>query len=1140
MDHPLRAINKLASCMNNTDDLAEPRRPSTGFPAGRTLVAWLFTAGVSLAAAPVAAQEDPDRADPAGAEEAQEEPPAAWPDDEFFEDFRWRPIGPANMSGRVTDVEGIPGTRVFYVAAAAGGVWKSSNGGVTFRSLFDAERVAAMGDLAVSLADTSIVWAGTGEEDSRNSISPGRGVYKSEDGGVTWELKGLEETQTIGRIVTHPTDPDIAYVAALGAIWNSNPERGLYRTRDGGETWELVHRVSDKAGFVDLVMHPEDPRILFASSWERVRGPYFLQSGGPGSALWKSTDGGNTWTEVTGGGFPSTEKGRIGLAIAHSDPDIMYAIVEARSAETGEDENDDEDDAETDADPGDGMRGSGLYRSGDGGRTWTWMNGNNTRPFYYSQVRVNPSDPDEVIWSSTPVRLSRDGGRTVGQTTIGLHVDHHALWWDPTDPSHIVVGNDGGVGVTWDGGGNWEFPNSIDLGQFYAISYNMDIPYRVCGGLQDNGTWCGPSRLRRGAITNHHWATVNGGDGFYAPQDMTDPDLMWAESQGGNVARINVATGARQWLGKPDWRSFTKDLRDELALLEEGSGGEGLSAPERRARIEELKQQITSDSASVSDLRYNWNTPLVQSVHDRAVFYVGANKVLKSDDWGDDMYPISPDLSHADEEKIRISSSETGGITPDVTGAELHATLTALAESPHDPGTLYAGTDDGRVWMTESGGDQWEELTDRFPGVPEGTWVSRIEPSRHEPDRFHVSFDGHRTGDFNPYVQVTDDGGATFRDISGNLPSDGPDFVHVIREDPHNESLLFVGTDVGVYASLNRGESWRKFMEGMPTVPVHDLKIHPRDRELIAGTHGRSVWIVNIAALEGVAGREESDIMVFDSPPALQFGSPFVGGESTGQGWFSAPSPPSGALLSYYLSADAADELRDSIRSVWEAARDSAEAAGGEAPPRSIPRLEMAVLNESGDTVQVVTGPVSDGLHQLYWGLSPIAVPEPLSPSERADQARRAEALTVIADSLVREGMDEEHVERARERLASGPRRSVSETVSGVAASTGEREFQERPGESYSARATSGTRPTARPRPGRAAGAGGSSFIAVNRAFNQALRDRGMPPPGGFGRGSGGQGQVEPGTYTVVVEALGQRFEKVLEVIAAPGYDPDV
>ena len=393
--------------------------------------------------------------------------------------FRWRPIGPAIMGGRITDVEGIPGpSKTFFVAAASGGIWKTTNGGTTFRPVFDNERVISMGDLAIAPSDTSIVWAGTGEEDSRNSISPGGGIYKSTDGGLTWKLMGLTETQVIGRIVIHPSDPNIVYVAALGHPWGANKERGLYKTTDGGQMWQLSKFISDRAGFVDIAMDPTNPDVLLAASWERVRGPWFLKSGGPGSALWKTTDAGKTWTEVKGGGLPETTKGRIGIAIAPSDPKVIYLMVEADTTPN----------PKPDKSKPRQLRPSGLYRSADGGGTWEKTNSNNVRPFYYSQVRVDPKDPNRVYWSSTPVNYSNDGGKTVGNATVGIHVDHHGMWIDPADPSHFIVGNDGGVAVTWDRGGNYDFIDTLPLGQFYAISYDLGFPYRVCGGLQDNGT----------------------------------------------------------------------------------------------------------------------------------------------------------------------------------------------------------------------------------------------------------------------------------------------------------------------------------------------------------------------------------------------------------------------------------------------------------------------------------------------------------------------------------------------------------------------------------------------------------------------------------------------------------------------------
>ncbi|MDP9347878.1 MAG: glycosyl hydrolase, partial [Gemmatimonadota bacterium] len=801
---------------------------------------------------------------------------------------------------------------------------------------------------------TSIVWAGTGEEDSRNSISPGGGLYRSTDGGRSWRHMGLRDSQAIGRIVVHPTDPNVVYVAALGRPWGYNAERGLYKTTDGGTTWRRVKFISDRAGFVDLVMHPRDPNTLYAASWERVRGPYFLKSGGPGSALWKSTDGGETWTEIRGGGFPETTKGRIGIDVSRSNPDVVYALVEAEG------------------------RKSGLYRSDDGGKTWTFRNGNNVRPFYYSQVRVDPQNPDRVYWSSTPVNVSNDGGKTVGNATIGLHVDHHAMWIDPTNPSHFIVGNDGGIGITWDRGGTYTFPNSLPLGQFYEVSYNMAVPYRVCGGLQDNGSWCGPSRTASGEITNHHWASVNGGDGFFTQQDPTDPNLVYAESQGGNLARINLATGERTPLRKPSWRDRTRMWEDSI-LVERGDTAQQ-PTPEAARRIQALRARLMADSAE-SDLRFNWNTPFLLSPHDPKVLYVGANRVLRSTNRGEDLRAISPDLTTQDTMRIRVSTVATGGITPDLTGAELHSTIVALAESPLRKGVLYVGTDDGKVWLSPDDGRTWQDLSGRFPGIPAKSYVRRIEPSRHDAGTFYVAFDRHRDDDYAPYLFVTTNAGRSFRSIAGGLPKGGPDFVHVVREDPVNPNLLFVGTDVGLYLSLDRGATWQRFMNGMPTVPVHDLQIHPRDRELIAGTHGRSIFVVDIAPLQQLkTGALAAGPVLFQPKPALQYGSPPVGGESAGHQVFAVPSPTYGAEITYYVPAGAA--------------------AGDTAAAR------VVILSPAGDTVQTLTGPAGAGVQRVYWNLRERAKPRVLSPAERRDSVEYVRVLRLAADPLVKAGTD--------------------------------------------------------------------------------------------------------------------------------------
>jgi photosystem II stability/assembly factor-like uncharacterized protein len=991
----------------------------------------------------------------------------------WLEGFKWRSIGPANMSGRVTDIEGLPGpSKTFYVASAAGGIWKTTNNGTTFRPLFQDERVVALGDLAIAPSDSLQIWAGTGEEDSRNSISPGGGIYKSVDGGLTWELKGLEATEHIGRIVVHPHDPDVVWVAAVGALWRSNPDRGLYKTTDGGDTWELVNFVSEKAGFIDIAIHPKDPDVLFATSWERERGPYYLQSGGPGSALWKSVDGGGSWSKVEGGGFPETELGRLSVAFAPSYPQVIYLMVEAADRETEDGEE----------------ALSGLWRSMDGGETWTHMNPFNTRPFYYSEVRVDPADPDRVYFSS--LRFTTDGGKTAATAAQATHVDFHAIWIDPNDPERVILGNDGGISISHDQGGNFYFPNTFPIGQFYNVSYDMAVPYNVCGGLQDNYSWCGPSRKLRGTITNHDWIMISGGDGFVTQQDPRDPNIVYSESQGGNMGRSNLATGERDAFGRPSWRDAYREIQDSIALLWPDST---VPMPSEHAeRIGELQQRATADSASLQ-LRFNWNTPFFLSPHDPDVVYAGSNRVLKSTNRGDDLVPISPDLSRQDEEKIRISTTTTGGITPDVTGAETFATIVSLAESPIQRGLLYAGTDDGNLWRSRDDGGSWEDLTPNLGElVPDGTYVSRIEPSSHDTGRVYVTFDNHRRGDFTPYVLASNDGGDSFRSISSDLPTGKPDFAHVIREDPVNEDLLFVGTDVGAYVSLNRGQSWQRFMNGLPTVPVHDLKIHPRDGDLIGGTHGRSIWITNITPLQQIdASILESEIHLFEPAPAFHFGTRSTGGEFTAQAYFQASNPAYGAGIRYWL-AEMSDE-----------------------------DVEILVQAPSGDTIQTLTGSKRKGLNTANWNLRGRSVTLPRSPSEVRDSIATEKRLAFVVDSLAQAGTDQEELDEAVEALRSPAGGGGFRFGGGGGAAPVSDRWVERPAEG---RPTGGTRPGAEPsleqdilRLVRGdAGGGRRRFFGGGRGL---FPTRSEPAE-----------MVEPGTYTVILKIGEDTFSQPLRV----------
>ncbi|MEE2897551.1 MAG: hypothetical protein VX815_03700 [Gemmatimonadota bacterium] len=1028
---------------------------------------------------------------------------------DMMDDFRWRQIGPTNRGGRVTDVEGLPSpSKTFYVAGAGSGIWKTTNNGTTFKQVWDQTRVISMGDLAISPSDHDIIWAGTGEEDSRNSISPGGGIFKSTDAGESWQLMGLEETQVIARIIVHPTNPDIVYVAALGHIWDSNPERGLYRTSDGGESWDLVKFISDEAGFVDLIMHPENPDVLWAAAWQRVRGPYFLQSGGPGSGLWKTVDGGDSWTEVEGDGFPTSEKGRIGLAISQSTPNVMYALVEAR----GEGEST-------------GFAGNGLYRSEDGGESWQKMNDVNTRPFYYSQVRVDPLDPDRVYFSSTPVQVSTDGGETYGTTTNQVHVDHHAMWIDPNDPDRIVTGNDGGVAITYDKGGNWSYLNHVTMGQFYDISVNMDVPYRVCGGLQDNGTWCGPSRLSNGQISAYHWASIGGGDGFVSAQDPVDPNIVWSESQGGNMGRSNLATGERQSLQRPQWRSLWLTRQDSILALMEDDG-----LLEDHPRVLALRQRASADSVAYI-MRWNWNTPFLQSAHDRDHFYAAGSSVVKSTDGGLTLVPISPDLSYADPEKIRVSSQTTGGLTPDVTGAETYATIVALDESPLQQGRLYAGTDDGRVWMTEDDGGSWTELTENFDGVPPGSYVSRVKASNHDPRRVYVTFDGHRTNDFTPYVQVSDDNGGSFRSISSDLPTGSVDFAHVVEEDPINPDLLFVGTDVGAYVSTDRGGSWQRFMTGLPAVPVHDLEVHPRDRELVAGTHGRSIWIVDIASLQHLSDAVLADGALFAPKPAFQFGYPARGGESVGQQFWQRPTPGGNAEVTYYLT----DELAEAVRS---AGRGGARVGGGGGAARGGgagragrgqgrggfgggAQVTITVTGPDGEVFSSIRGPANAGLNRVSWNMRGEAPPaaEPSRYEQREQETRRERAL-VVQDSLLAEGWDEATLTPIIQRFTGEGTGFPGGRGRGFGGGRGgfggdPEAFRDRPGESAAG--------------GGRGGRGG---------FGQMRQLAELIAPGGdmqslfrrFGGAGGGAPLAEPGSYTLTMTIGDESFTQQLDV----------
>jgi photosystem II stability/assembly factor-like uncharacterized protein len=910
----------------------------------------------------------------------------------WAEVLKWREIGPCSMGGRVTDlavVESQPW--IYWVATATGGVWKTENAGVTFEAQFQHEGTGSVGAIAVAPSDPRIVWVGTGESNVRNSVSWGDGVYKSEDGGKTWKKSGLEGSFQVGALRIDPRDPNVVYVAAMGRMWGPNEERGLFKTSDGGKTWEKILYADERTGCIDVILSPADPNVLLAALYERERDIYCSNDPskrfGPGSGIFRSADGGRSWQRL-GQGLPSCQTGRVGFDWSRSEPNVAFAIIESaeygknfggsESAEQGE---------ERPGNPGDlGLRGEtaddgglrvteitadgpaakagvkdgdvltkvgetaiedfrslfqalratragdkvalelrrgeetvrleatvaerpegqgggggltaergrpfserlggqranvqdrqgekgyetgGVYRSDDAGLTWKRLNSINPRPYYFSEVRVDPKDTQNLYVLGISLHKSTDGGkRFTADAGTAVHADHHAMWIDPANSQHVLLGCDGGLYESWDASKTWHFRGNLPIGQFYDVAVDMNRPYRVFGGLQDNGSWGGPSQ-RRGASQgpeNHDFFVYGSGDGFVCAVDREDSDQIYYESQNGGMGTVNLRTG-------------------------QGS----MIRPSRDAR------------GNV----FNWKTPFLLSAHNSRIYYCAGSYVFRSLDRGRDLRRISP----------RITADEKGSAT-------------ALAESPKNADFLIVGTDDGKVQLTRDGGANWIDVTERF-GLPGLRHVDNIECSHHEAKRAWVVFDSHRSNEEKPYVYVTEDAGETWQPIHGGLPQDEP--TRCLREDPFNPDLLLVGTEFGAYASLDRGTTWTKINAGqLPTVPIHDFAIHPRDGEAVAATHGRSFWILDLQPLrELTKARLESNQAVLMTPDVgvLWARNPF-GRRTYGNERFYGSNPPSGL-------------------SIWYALREKAK------------KVELKVTDLSGRTVQTLRASREPGLHRV-------------------------------------------------------------------------------------------------------------------------------------------------------------------------------
>lgn len=711
--------------------------------------------------------------------------------------FTYRSIGPTRQGGRFVDFAvplQQPGT--FYAATASGHLWKTTNHGNTFEPLFENEAVFSIGDIAVAPSDPNILYVGTGEANNSRSSYWGNGVYRSNDGGRTWTHLGLEESHHIGRVVVHPTNPDIVYVAALGHLYSENPERGLYKTTDGGRNWRqvLAPVVGGKTiGVVDVAMDPSNPNVLYAATYDKVRLPFTFDLGGPGSRVYKSTDGGETWQMLTNG-LPQGMLGRIGIDIYLRDPRIVYLTIENANKPGMSDEERLRELREHKSSQG--MIDGEVYRSDDAGATWRKVSpdgqsiGGNPG-YYYGQIRVDPNNPDVVYVLSVATMKSTDGGRTWNRNAFGYGGDDHALWINPDNSNHILLGHDHGMGISWDGGRTWYNVDNLPLAQFYAVGFDMSWPYRVAGGTQDNGSHLGPSTNPAGGpIRVEHWFRVGGGDGMYNEFETCTNRYLYNESQFGPISRLDLWTGERKNIRYPD-----------------------------------------------PDLRWNWNAPILVSPHDCNVIYHAANKLLRSPNMGESWEVISPDLTKADPRTLTTGKGGDGNIQ--------YATITTISESPIQAGLLWVGTDDGNVQVTRDGGRTWTAVHDNIPGHP-GYWVSRVEASSHYLGTAYVSVTGYRHDDFRPFLYKTTDFGATFTSIAANLPNEP---INVIREHPANPNLLFVGTEFAVYVSVDGGRSWTRMKNNMPTQPVHDLKIHPRENDIIVATHGRGIYIADISAL---------------------------------------------------------------------------------------------------------------------------------------------------------------------------------------------------------------------------------------------------------------------------------------------------
>ncbi len=944
-----------------------------------------------------------------------------------------RAIGPATMGGRIADIAAVrEGERLtIYVGSASGGVWKSVDSGITFKPIFDKQPSLSIGSIAIDPSNPKTVWVGTGESWARNSVSVGTGVYRTRDGGDNWEALGLSDSEHVSRIVVHPKDGNTVYACALGHLWNSNTERGVFKTTDGGKTWNKLLYRNDSTGCAEMVMDPQDSSVLYAAMWDVRREPHNFRSGGPGSGLFKSTDAGATWHELRKG-LPQGDLGRIGIAVAPANHARIYAVVEAKNH-------------------------TALFRSDDAGESWAEVNNSfniSGRPFYFARLAADPKDADRVYKPGFFLTVSDDGGKSFSaafSTGEGfgeaVHGDHHALWINPENPDQMLLGTDGGVYQSLDRAAHWRFLSNLPVSQFYHVSADMADPYNVYGGLQDNGSWMGPSRATD-AIANRHWRVIGGGDGFWAFSDPSDADYAYAEYQGGMISRFRKSTG---------------ESRDIKPL----------------------------PRANEPEFRFNWNTPIHMSPNHTGTIYLGGQFLFRSRDHGESWDRISPDLTTNDP--ARQHQEMSGGLTIDNSDAEKFETIYTIAESPKNGEVIWAGTDDGNVQVTRDGGKHWTNVAKNVSGLPAGTWVSTIEASHFDPATAYATFDGHAVGDMKTYVFRTKDYGKTWTSIS---TSELSGYAHVVREDLVNANLLFVGTEFGLFLSIDGGGHWAQFKGSLPNVAVRDIAIHPRESDLILATHGRGIYILDdltpIRALtpELLA----KDLVMLPSRPSV-LALPASEQRFDGDSEFHGRTVPEAAAIVYYQKKrhifgdlkldiyDAKGQLLTSLQGDKRRGLNRLQWPERAKPPKMPPAAGL-VENEFvfyGPQVQEGTYTVKLTKGKETYSSDVKLVPDPRTKSTAADRELQHKTVTQLYDMLAQltyiVDATSELREQAKQRIAAASDDKLKEQLNTLAQTledfrsslvsvkeggmiTGEKKLREHLGELYGAVNAYSGRPT--------------------------------------------------------------------------------